>query len=200
MLVTNYFYDLPEETKESIYLYEYNLILSKEVEIIQLHRKRSIVYEMKNKGIILKKFLSEGKGDNDIYALLELNSSPYFPKIYAYKKREFLFVEKVNGKTLSQVLKEGITNNELKEIVLKMIEAKKDMMNVDRYDFDFKFEHIYWDTENSTLKWIDLGACVKNPIGYSEEEKKKRIKYCINQVKQQFAKYGYSLLNNLEGL
>ena len=62
LLVTNYFYDLPEETKESIYLYEYNLILSKEVEIIQLHRKRSIVYEMKNKGIILKNFYLKEKG------------------------------------------------------------------------------------------------------------------------------------------
>lgn len=45
------------------------------------------------------------------------------------------------------MLKEGISLEELRKILNQLIKAKKEMMSVNRYDFDFKLEHIYWDKQ-----------------------------------------------------
>lgn len=145
--ITKFFHKLPKESKNSIYLYNFKRVLNKDVKIIQNSRRRSIVFEDKEQEIILKKLLPDGKGDNDICALLELHDSPYFPKMFAYKKRDYLFIEKAKGKTLLEMLKEGISLEELRKILNQLIKAKKEMMSVNRYDFDFKLEHIYWDKE-----------------------------------------------------
>lgn len=195
--ITKFFHKLPKESKNSIYLYNFKRVLNKDVKIIQNSRRRSIVFEDKENEMILKKLLPEGKGDNDICALLELHDSPYFPKMFAYKKRDYLFIEKAKGKTLLEMLKEGISLEELRKILNQLIKAKKEMMSVNRYDFDFKLEHIYWDKQKEIIKWIDLGVCVKMPMEYSEEEKNKRIEQCIIKVKLKFLFYGYDLFNEM---
>ena len=193
MQVTKYFHGLPKESQNIIYSYGNERILGESIKIIQNNIKRSIIFDLNGKDIILKKLLSKGKGDNDIHALLDLNDSPYFPTIFAYKTRDFLFIEKAKGRPLPEILKKGICLTELKIILGHLVKAKRAMMDVNRYDYDFKLEHIFWDKENKKVTWIDLGICMKTPKKYSEEEKEKRIQQCITKIKINFLINGYDL-------
>ena len=126
--------------------------------------ERSIVYEFAQR-YILKEYKEKGKRDSDIKALLDLDGISYFPELYVYKEFDYLIMEKAKGECLHNLLRDGsITEIELQKILEQLIDATTLALENNRYDYDFKLEHLFWDGE--TIMLVDLGICDKITVFY----------------------------------
>lgn len=187
--MTKYFDELTEEVKEIIFNYE-NQKEVKENTIRKLYTEenRSLIYEVIDANIILKKFLPKGKGDQDINALIDLDGIEHFPKIYAYKECEYLFMERAQGVDLIKFIEEGATEEELSEIKELLMDAFSKMLDRKRKDWDFKLEHIFWCKENKKLTWIDFSICDKHPNPFPS--KKRELEEFEEHFKEELLWYG----------
>lgn len=145
----------------------------------RLHKEqnRSIIFYSEEFNLVYKFFRDKGKRDKDIEALLALDKSKYFPKVYAFKEKEFVIMEKVSGDTLDSILR-VLSEEEKEDLKIQLYSALNDMLDSGWYDYDYKEEHIFWDRENKKLMWIDLGLC--SPIDLEDKNKIHRIRQFYN--------------------
>lgn len=125
---------------------------------------RSSVFTVYNDKYILKVLRDNGKNDNDIGALLALDGIKYFPKLFAYKEKEYLLMEKAKGISLPKLIIKGVNDMEIDAIKEQLLDAYSLMIGLGYKDWDFKLEHIFWDRKNERLTWIDLGICEEYKI------------------------------------
>lgn len=125
---------------------------------------RSDIYEITNENIILKVASERARRDSDAEALIDLEGIEYFPRLYAYEEKKYLFMEKAQGINLVDFIQSGCSEDELDEIKTLILDAFGKMLDRERMDNDFKLEHIFWSKENNKLTWIDLGICDKYPL------------------------------------
>ncbi|PKG46528.1 MULTISPECIES: hypothetical protein [unclassified Planococcus (in: firmicutes)] len=169
MKYTSYFKNLPLSLQKDITAYSTGNISN--LQRIKTENNRSVIYELAGHNVILKVMLDKGRNDYDIDALIDLEDIDYFPKLYAYKEREYLFMEKARGMSLPEFIESGATDQELKIVLTSLLKALDTMLDRNRIDWDLKLEHFYWDKENEHLTWIDLGLCEKSmPLYPSKEE------------------------------
>jgi len=192
MKTTHHFEKLDDETKEIILKYgEREAIDPYVMQRLDTEMNRSIIYEITGKNIILKKILPKGVNDEDINALIDLDGIEYFPKLYAYKERQYLFMEKAQGISLPDIINSGVTKAELRKIKELLIDAFGKMLDRKRRDWDFKLEHIFWSEENNKLTWIDLGLCDKHPLPYPSKEDE--LQEFEKELKRSFRSYGVKI-------
>lgn len=187
MKTTGYFSELTEDEQYKITSWG-NQNMAGTLTQIPANNNRSMVYEIDESNIILKYFTPKGKNDSDIEALLNLKDSKYFPKLYAYKEREYLFMEKARGLDIPTHISNGISNEELKFIREEAIQAFSEMLDCLQEDNDFKLEHIFWCTNEKKLTWIDLGICDSISIMYPSKEEKLRGFY--ENITEELSHYG----------
>ncbi|WP_139136380.1 hypothetical protein [Oceanobacillus sp. E9] len=119
---------------------------------------RSIVYELYNFNLIFKQLTDKSRRDSDIGALLDLDGINYFPRLYCYKEEDYLVMDKVSGERLSKLLEhKNISNKDLCLIKCQYLDAVNQALHRNRYDWDMKLDHFYWDKEKKHLMLIDFG-------------------------------------------
>ncbi|MFC8983860.1 hypothetical protein ACFT6Z_36205, partial [Streptomyces sp. NPDC057131] len=124
---------------------------------LETEENRSVIFEIIGYNLIVKWMLPKASRDSDIKALLGLEGVRYFPLLYAYKDSTFLIMEKVKGEPLDKLISAGISNEELKLVRDEFKQAVENVTVRNLYDWDFKLEHLFWNREDHSLKWIDLG-------------------------------------------
>ena len=171
MNTTDYFEELDTETKAIIQNCVDGDNSSDRWKRCLTEGNRSEIFEIEGKDVILKIFLPKGARDQDIEALTDLAGIKYFPKLYAYSKKKYLFMEKAKGVSIHDLLMNGqITHEKLQIIKEQVLDAYQEMLTRKRDDHDFKFEHIFWDEESQLITWIDLGICDKLVVYYPSKE------------------------------
>lgn len=160
MIKTNNFINIPLEIQQSLGNKNINLstLLNDNMfNKLETAENRSIIFEINNSNLIVKFFKDKGKRDFDIEALLDLDGIKYFPTIFAYEKHEYVIMERALGKRLDEVLINRPDENVILMIKERFKEATELALQKNRYDWDFKLEHLYWDENSQELKLIDLG-------------------------------------------
>lgn len=132
---------------------------------------RSFVYTLINQNIILK--ILNRKEDQDVESLLLFGGEKFFPNLYAHGTTKdgntYLFMEKAQGVPLSQI--QPLSPSDSETIKKQFNQAIDIMLKVNRCDNDLKAEHLFWDTANKHLTWIDFSLCDKIPSEFTEESK-----------------------------
>ncbi|MER1958816.1 MAG: hypothetical protein ABS942_15645 [Solibacillus sp.] len=169
---TENFKKLSVEAQNSIKSYTEKSVMDETWYKLQTEQNRSLIFCSDKHNLVLKVMIGKGKSDKDIESLTALSESDYFPNLYAFEEREFLIMDKALGKDLSDI-KWVISEDELEKVKLNLYNALSDMLDVNRYDWDFKEEHIFWDIENSKLTWIDLGICDPAVISTKADKERK---------------------------
>jgi len=160
MIKTKKFDNLPLEIQELLENKNINLntLLSDNMfKKLESAENRSIIFEINNSNLIVKYFKDKGKRDCDIEALLDLDGIKYFPTIFAYENHEYVIMERALGKRVDEVLMNRLDENVILMIKERFKEATELALQRNRYDWDFKLEHLYWDANSQELKLIDLG-------------------------------------------
>lgn len=176
MIKTNNFNTLPLKIK--------NLLESKTIDLnvllndnmfkkLETAENRSYIFEIDDSNLIIKYFNDKGKRDSDIEALLELDGIKYFPTIFAYEKNEYVIMERASGEGLDKLLIKPIDKKILFIIKEQVKEATELSLQRNRYDWDFKLEHLYWDKNLQELKVIDLGLF--DPVGEDKQFKERLL-------------------------
>ena len=192
MNTTNYFEQLDTETKAIIQNCVDGDSSSNRWERCLTEENRSEIFEIKGKNVILKMFKPKGVNDQDIEALTDLAGVKYFPKLYAYSKKKYLFMEKAKGVSLHDLLiGKQISNEVLQLIKEQVLDAYAEMLTRKRDDHDFKLEHIFWDEENQKITWIDLGICDELVIYLPSKEG--MIKKFEEQFNEELVYYGVQI-------
>ncbi|MEX0380713.1 hypothetical protein AB3K25_05145 [Leuconostoc sp. MS02] len=132
---------------------------------------RSLVYTLINQNVILK--ILNIPADQDVEALLLFGGEKFFPNLYAHGTTKdgntYLFMEKAQGAPLSQI--QPLSPSDSEKIKKQFNQAIDIMLKVKRCDNDLKAEHLFWDTTNKHLTWIDFSLCDKVPSEFTEESK-----------------------------
>jgi hypothetical protein len=82
----------------------------------------------------IKIFNYEEDGNDDPYILYKLQSSKYYPKLYAYKPKKFMIVERIKGDTLYSTTNRSIKFDFLMEALLDAVKEGFYPSNVDIYN------------------------------------------------------------------
>ncbi|MGE8037907.1 hypothetical protein [Lysinibacillus sp. NPDC093692] len=189
---TVYFEELDSETKMALLATVDKGLDYDKWKKCNTEENRSVIFELEEKDIIFKVLKEKGVRDVDINALIDLSGIKYFPKLYAYSERKYLFMEKAKGVSLHDLLlRKQISNEELQLIKDQVLDAYTEMLNRKRDEHDFKLEHIFWDTENQKLTWIDLGFCEELVIYLPSKEK--MIEKFEEQFKEELIYYGVQI-------
>lgn len=151
---------------------------------------RAQVFELVGENVIFKKFEPKGKEDSDIAALKDLDGIDYFPKLYAYEDREYLFMEKAEGVNLPTYLASKPPKKEVGLIKEKMVDAFTQMLSRNRRDWDFKLEHFFWSPKNQRLMWIDMSIC--DVFAQEEKVKQDEIECFANSLENEFRFSGFN--------
>ncbi|MFD2443710.1 hypothetical protein ACFSO7_06895 [Bacillus sp. CGMCC 1.16607] len=172
MKKTKHFEKLSKETQEIINKFGVEGIPDAAVmRKLHIEENRSVLFEIVDKAIILKVFLTKGKRDKDIDALIDLDGIEYFPKLYAYHSGEYLFMEKAQGLPLPEYFKQGASIDDVNKFRDLLLDAFIKMVDRNRRDWDFKLEHVFWSQETKKLTWIDLGCCeTYSPLSQIKEK------------------------------
>lgn len=132
--------------------------------------------------LIVKWYNPKGRRDFDIPALLDLQDIDQIPKLYCYQEDTYLVMQKAKGSSVDHLLKE----NALKESDLTYLRKQYEdvvlaVIQKGYYDWDFKLEHIFWDSIDRRIMLIDFGAYSKDH--YHETFVTKRMEHFDEQLR-----------------
>ncbi|WP_098743237.1 AarF/UbiB family protein [Paenibacillus sp. EZ-K15] len=117
---------------------------------------RGFISEIVGHDLVIKKFNDKGKYDSDIIALNSLQNLNCIPRIYCYREKSFLVMEKAKGISLIDIVEYKIEVDH-NQIISSYKNAYLQVLNRGWQDFDLKLEHIYWDITSERIMFIDFG-------------------------------------------